>query len=196
MVARPLNFSRSPVAGVEPERPIRRAPALGEDTDAVLATERTLPASDASASMPAKPLAGVRIVDFTWVAAGPFGTRILSNFGAEVFKVESSVRPDPLRVTWLPGGRRHSDLGDLFNDANTGKRSLTLDLTKEGARNLVRELVAKSDVVMNNYTAGKLAQMGFPYEELRKINPKIVLLHLPGWAATALGSPTARWATC
>ena len=180
LVARPLNFSRSPVAGVEPDRPVRRAPALGEDTDAVLATERTLPPVDASASMPAKPLEGVRIVDFTWVAAGPLSTRILSNFGAEVFKVESSVRPDPLRVTWLPGGRRHSDLGDLFNDANTGKRSLTLDLTKEGARNLVRELVAKSDVVMNNYTAGKLAQMGFPYEELRKINPKIVLLHLPG----------------
>ena len=180
LIDRPLEFSRSPMEGALPGRPIRRAPSLGEDTENVLAGERSLPASDAAAEMPFRPLEGVKIVDFTWVAAGPLTTRILSNFGAEVWKVESGVRPDPLRVTWLPGDRRHSDIGDLLNESNTGKRSVTLDLTKESARNLVRELVAKADVVMNNYTAGKLAEMGFPYEELRKINPKIVLLHLPG----------------
>jgi crotonobetainyl-CoA:carnitine CoA-transferase CaiB-like acyl-CoA transferase len=72
------------------------------------------------------------------------------------------------------------DLGDLFNDANTGKRSLTLDLTSDRGRDLIRDLIAKSDVVVNNYTAGKLDAMGFPYEELRNLNPKLVLIHLPG----------------
>ncbi len=184
VLSRSFSFSRSPVGGVIPQRPIKRAPLLGEHSSAVLPPpgDQHLPQPFAQpmAEIPQMPLAGIRVLDFTWVLAGPLGTRILSNFGAEVIKVESSVRMDSLRGQALPGNRYHADLGDLFNDANTGKRSLTLDLTSARGRELIRDLIAKSDVVVNNYTSGKLAAMGFPYEELRELNPKLVLIHLPG----------------
>ena len=180
-LGRPLRFSRGPVDAVAPERPLRRAPLLGEDAEsAPWAEAASTPQADPSAAMPEMPLAGIRVVDFTWVAAGPLGTRILANFGAEVIKVESSVRMDTLRNQMLPGDRYHVDLCDLFNDANTGKRSVTLDLTTERGRELIRELIAVSDVVIDNYTSGKLAKMGFAYDELRRRNPKLVMLHLPG----------------
>ena len=180
-IGRSFSFSRSPVDGVIPQRPIQRAPLLGEHSaDLLAATSDDTEPSEGRAELPPLPLAGIRVLDFTWVVAGPLGTRILANFGAEVIKVESSVRMDALRAQLLPGNRYHVDLGDLFNDANTGKCSLTLDLTSDRGRDLIRDLIAKSDVVVNNYTAGKLAAMGFPYEELRDLNPKLVLIHLPG----------------
>ena len=184
-IGRSFSFSRSPVDGMIPRRPIRRAPLLGEHSADLLQAVSDDPSPveppvEPRAELSLRPLEGVRVLDFTWVVAGPLGTRILANFGAEVIKVESSVRMDALRAQLLPGNRYHVDLGDLFNDANTGKRSLTLDLTSDRGRELIRDLIAKSDVVVNNYTSGKLAAMGFPYEELRKLNPKLVLIHLPG----------------
>ncbi len=179
-LGRSLEFSRSPVDGVAPDRPIVPAPQLGAQTGTGWGERGGSHLSKPEASMSAMPLAGIRVVDFTWVLAGPLGTRMLSNFGADVIKVESSQRMDALRGQRLPGGRYHTDLGDLLNDANTGKKSVTLDLKTEQGRDLTRRLIAKSDVVVNNYTAGKLAAMGFPYEELRRLNPKLIVLHLPG----------------
>ena len=133
----------------------------------------------ANGTMPHMPLEGIRVLDFCWVAAGPFGTRILANFGAEVIKVESGMRIDPLRNQPVRG-QYHPDLPDLFNDANTGKKSLTLDLTTERGKELIWELVPKVDVVSNNFSAGALTRMGFPYEKLREANPRLIVLHLPG----------------
>src|SRR5262249_48931345 len=127
----------------------------------------------------ARPLEGIRVVDFTWVLAGPFGTRLLANFGAEVIRVESMARPDSTR-TGRPRGASSVDAGYLFNDASTGKKSVTLDLTKPEARELVKRLVAKADVVTNNFRPGALDRMGLGYEVLKEIKPDIILVSLPG----------------
>lgn len=181
MLARTLSYSRSPVDPVQSPLPIRPAPQLdAHDTAAAAPVAPGQTNGAATAHPPEMPLSGIRVLDFSWVAAGPFGTRILANFGAEVLKVESASRIDSLRNQPLPGNRFHQDLPDLFNDANTGKRSVTIDLTTERGKELIRELVAKVDIVANNFSAGSLARMGFPYEELKKINPSIIVLHLPG----------------
>ena len=183
---RTLSFPRSPVDAVAPGIAIRRAPLLGEHTAEVLA-ERSRPAraADRAAAPPAarlvaRPLAGMRVVDFTWVLAGPLGTRMLASFGAEVIKVESRARIDPLRNAPLADGTRDVNLPGLFNAVNTGKRSLTLDLRDERARELVRRLIAQSDVVIDNYTNGALARMGFDFAALRADNPGLVMVHMPG----------------
>jgi benzylsuccinate CoA-transferase BbsF subunit len=163
---------------------------LGEHTEEVLerlgdAPPAPGPRSTNTRESPWMPLKGLRVVDFCWVAAGPAGTRILADFGAEVIKVESAKRMDPLRNQLLPDGSRHFDLPDLFNDVNTSKKSFTVDLSTDAGKDIVRSLIAKSDVVTDNYTGGSLARMGFPYEELRKLNPRVVVLHLPGFDATS-----------
>ena len=179
-----FSVPRSPVDAIAPGIAIRRAPLLGEHTDAVVAEVASrgtaTPLPRPPAEVPPRPLEGLRIVDFTWVLAGPLGTRLLASFGAEVIKVESRARLDPLRNAPLPDGSRDVNLPGLFNAANTGKRSLTLDLKTERGRELVRELIARSDVVIDNYTNGALARMGFDYEQLRAANPRLVVVHMPG----------------
>ncbi len=113
------------------------------------------------------PLAGIRVLDLTRVAAGPLTTRLMANFGAEVIKVESSGdRMDPVRVQPVKG-EFHVDLPDLFNDVNTGKKSVAIDLASERGKNLLRELVAHCDVMVNNFSGGSLARMGFPHQPPR-----------------------------
>jgi crotonobetainyl-CoA:carnitine CoA-transferase CaiB-like acyl-CoA transferase len=189
-LGRRLGFVRSPVDAMAREIPIRRAPVLGEHTAEVVAglgPDREARASLASlgarsepAAGPLRALEGIRVVDFCWVLAGPFGTRILSSFGAEVIRIESSQRPDSVRNAPGPDGKIDPDLGGLFNDANAGKRSVTLDLRQEPGREIVRRLIAKSDVVTNNFRPGALERMGLGYEDLQRLNPGIILLNMPG----------------
>ena len=175
-----LSFSRSALDPVQSPLPIRPAPRLGQDNPEIASTARQW-SDDEIDPYPAMPLAGIRVLDLTWVAAGPLSARLLANFGAEVLKVESgSLRMDPLRVQPIAGGKFQPDLPDLFNDANTGKKSVTLDLSSEQGKELLRQLAAKCDVLIENYSGGSLARMGFPYEELREINPRLIVVHLPG----------------
>ena len=176
---RSLSYSRSPLDGVQGSLAIRPAPTLGEHNDAARSSPREWTAEPIG-SYPTNPLEGIRVLDLTWVAAGPLTTRLLANFGADVIKVESTgLRMDPVRVQQV-GGEYQPDLPDLYNDANTGKRSITIDLASQGGKALLRRLAARVDVLVNNYSAGSLARMGFPYEELRAINPRLIVLHLPG----------------
>ena len=178
-IGRPLSYSRSPLDPVQSPLVLRPSPELGGHDDDVAPEERQWP-SDPIAAFPAMPLAGIRVLDLTWVAAGPLTTRLMANFGAEVIKVESSSdRMDPVRVQTVKG-EYQPDLADLYNDVNTGKQSLTLNLADERGKALLRELVVHCDVLINNYSAGSLARMGFPWEDLRKINPRLILVHMPG----------------
>ena len=127
-----------------------------------------------------KPLAGLRVVDFTWIAAGPLGTRILANFGAQVIKVESRAHMDSLRYDLRPKGSTSENTSAIFAQVNPGKLSVSLDLSRDEGRDLVRRLIATADLVTNNFRPGTLERIGLGYEALREIKPDIVLLNMPG----------------
>ena len=178
-----LSFTRSPVDAVAGEVDIRSAPKLGADTAELLNTPESAPPSlprVGSSLNPYEALNGIRVVDFCWVLAGPLGTRLLGNFGADVIRVESSRRIDGMRTLSGPDGEPHTDLGGLFNTANAGKRSLTVDLGHPQGRELILDLVSKADVVTNNFRPGALDRMGLGYADLRARKPDVILLNLPG----------------
>ncbi len=132
------------------------------------------------------PLAGIRVADFSWAWAGPQGTLLLAMLGAEVIKIESRTRLDHSRLRSIQIGalKTGPDASAIFNDLNLGKLSLTLNLRKEEAREVVRRLVAKSDVVVQNMRPGVLDRLGIGYEDLRQIKPDIIMLSSSAMGAT------------
>ena len=125
-------------------------------------------------------LEGIRFVDLTWAGAGPFSTKIFSDFGAEIIKVESVSRADPVRL----GGPFKDGVAGLnrsgyFASRNTGKKSLALNLKNEEARGVVRELIRHGDVVSNNFGPGAMERLGFGYEDVKAIKPDIIYLAMP-----------------
>jgi crotonobetainyl-CoA:carnitine CoA-transferase CaiB-like acyl-CoA transferase len=123
-------------------------------------------------------LQGLRVVELGGFAAGPVVGKYLVNHGAEVVRIESSLRPDGFRSNYppfkdnVPGLER----AGIFNYYNDGKRSLTLNLKSPRGVELARELVAVSDVVVENFTPGTMARLGLGYEVLSGANPRLVML--------------------
>lgn len=177
-----LGYVRSPVDAMADGVTFRRAPLLGEDQTLLEGVPSgTRPASGPAASpAPAGALSGLRVVDFGWVLAAPIGTRLLASFGAEVIRVESSGKPDSMRTQPGPDGQPHPSLGGLFNSVNAGKKSFTVDLTKPAGIDLVKDLIASADVVVNNFRPGVLDRMGLGYDVLRQLKSDVILLNLPG----------------
>jgi len=132
-----------------------------------------------------QPLAGIRIVDFTWAWAGPQATLLLGMLGAEIIKVESRARLDHTRLRSLMTGPTLTspDHSVIFGDLNLNKLSLTLDLTKPTAVEIVKSLVKISDVVAENMRPGVLDRLGLSYEALRVVKPDIIML-----SSSAVGS--------
>jgi len=128
------------------------------------------------------PLDGVRVVDMTWVWAGPYLGSLLGMLGAEVIKVESRSRPDFFRrfVVWPLADAEPEELGPnegmMFNTVNLSKLGVALNLVRPEGVDLIKRLVAVSDVVIENMRAGILKRMGLDYEALRAVNPRIILL--------------------
>jgi crotonobetainyl-CoA:carnitine CoA-transferase CaiB-like acyl-CoA transferase len=172
-------FPRSPLDGLGTVQ-LRRAPLLGEHTQDVLA-ERRDPAERPAAEGPrldlSQALEGVRVVDFCWMIAGPLGTRILANFGADVLRVESGPRAYPDN---FPAGVKDPSVGAFHNILNTAKRSITIDPRSDEGRSLLLELIAQADVVTNNYRPGVMERLGYDFETLKAANPRIISLHVPG----------------
>jgi len=132
------------------------------------------------------PLDGIRIADFTWVWAGPYCTLQLAHLGADVVRIETRTRPCITRVIppWpegKPGGLNRSG---YFNQYNQGKRSLTLNFKDPAAHEVARKLIAKSDVVVNNFAHGVMDKMGFGYEALKQVKPDIIMISLSGYGDT------------
>ena len=177
-----LNVPRSPVDALDAVE-VRRAPLLGEHSDQVLSTLPTpVPRDVRNGRLDiATALGGVRILDFCWVIAGPLGTRILANFGAEVIRVESGGRA--LQEVFADRDRQPS-LGAFHNWLNTQKRSTTIDPRTARGRDLLLDLVEQVDVVTSNYRPGALEAMGFGYDVLRKVNPRVISLQVPGCGST------------
>lgn len=122
------------------------------------------------------PLTGIRVLDFSRVLAGPFCTALLADVGADVIKVEPPQGDDYRHIGPFVGGE-----GGLFLLMNRNKRSMALDLKQREAVEIARELIARSDVVVENFRPGVAERLGVGYEEARKINPAVVYLSISGF---------------
>ena len=130
----------------------------------------------------APPLAGVRVLDLTHVIAGPFGTTMLADLGAEVVKVEKPGSGDDLRSAGrYPGREEHED---LFNANNRSKKSITVDLKQAEGRALCQRLAAIADVVVENFAPGTAARLGMGWDDLKPLNPRLVYCSLSGFGQT------------
>ena len=130
-------------------------------------------------------LAGVRVLDFTWVRAGPWATRWLGALGAEVIKVEWPLN-ERGRTTGgtAPGVEPDLNTRTNFNDTNANKKGITVNLRSERGLELIKKLVAVSDVVVENFSAKALQSWGLGYEELKKLKPDIVYVSQSGFGHT------------
>lgn len=133
--------------------------------------------SDAQQAAWAGPLGNVKVVDLTRVLAGPFVTQILGDLGARIYKIEAPGHGDETR-TFAPhvGGESHYFLG-----LNRNKKSLQIDLQAPEGVDLVKRLVAKADVLVENFRPGVMQRLGLGYEALREINPRLIYCAVSGF---------------
>ncbi|MEW6598826.1 MAG: CaiB/BaiF CoA-transferase family protein [Pseudomonadota bacterium] len=137
------------------------------------------------------PLAGLRVIEMGSLIAGPFCGQILGDFGAEVIKIEDPGKGDPMRQ-WgrsLPQG--HSPWWPVIG---RNKKSVTLDLRTSEGQDAVRRLIAKADVVVENFRPGALEKWGLGYEALSKDHPELILARVSGFGQTGPYSPRAGYA--
>ena len=122
------------------------------------------------------PLADLHVLDLTWVVAGPAVGRVLADYGAEVIRVESSTRLDTSRLIGpFHGGTQTPESSILYGDVNAGKLGLTLNLTLEPAREVARDLVRRSDVLVESFSPGVMERWGLGYDRLRELNASVVM---------------------
>jgi crotonobetainyl-CoA:carnitine CoA-transferase CaiB-like acyl-CoA transferase len=183
----PFRLHRTPAAGGG------RAPRLGEHRGTVTGRADDRPTHSAAAHLAAGGnrrtdlLRDIRIVDLTMGWAGPLATRQLADMGAEVIKVESCQYFD-----WWRGwestpesiAQKLYEQSTAFNTTGRNKFGITLDLTSRRGKDLLLELVAKSDAVIENYTASVLPKLGLAYERLREVNPELVMVSMPPFGAS------------
>jgi len=190
----PWHFSRTPW------RIRRPAPTLGQHNAEIFdGARRSTPARRDRTRPPSGraslPLAGIRVIDFGWVAVGPVLSSLLAEFGAEVIKVESSRRLDYCRLIPTPlregedasealGARAAEvDRVPLFHQYNRGKLGVTVDLRHPGAAGLLKRLVAEADVVVENFSPSVLRSAGLDYPALSAVRPGLVMI-----SCSAVGS--------
>ena len=160
-----------------------RVAAVGEHTDEVLGESPRTPAVVGPALVADAPdgdhraLAGVKVLDFMWSLAGPFTTRALADHGATVVKVESVTKIDPARG-FMPLWNNEAGVENsaLFDTANAGKLSLTLNMSKPEAIEVVEDLVRWADVVTESFSPRAMAGWGLGYDRLAELNPGIIML--------------------
>lgn len=202
-----------------------RAPLIGEHTTVVLNewTGEASPRIQVRERTPVlskhgKPFAlgGLRVVDLSWMLASAGAGRILAALGAEVIKVEHESRPDGMRhtrVKYPAGGRKERDAatgpitppkewsinsGGNFMEINTGKLGLSLNLKSPEGREILTDLIRNADVVTEGFSPGTMDRMGFGFDKLKEINPRVIYVQQSGFgeagtygAAKAFG-PTAQ----
>jgi crotonobetainyl-CoA:carnitine CoA-transferase CaiB-like acyl-CoA transferase len=132
----------------------------------------------------------VRVLDLTRILSGPFATMILADLGADVVKIEDTARGDDTRH-WGPPFQ--GDDAAYYHAVNRNKRSLAIDLKTEVGRGLVRRLAASADVLVENFRPGTAARLGLGYDELRKVNPRLVYGSVSGYGHTGPMSQDAGY---
>jgi CoA:oxalate CoA-transferase len=126
------------------------------------------------------PLAGIRVLDLTWVLSGPYAAMILCDLGAEVIKVERPPNGDVSRTM----GPYQNGWSSYFFSVNRGKKSVAIDLQKPEGRDLLLRLVEQADVIMENFTPGTMDRLGIGYETLKARNPRIIFASTSGFGQT------------
>jgi crotonobetainyl-CoA:carnitine CoA-transferase CaiB-like acyl-CoA transferase len=152
----------------------------------------TTPTDSAPSTPEARAFAGVRVLDFTHVLAGPYATGQLAMQGADVIKVEPRTG-DGMRLT--PVSREWSErgLGPAWMAVNANKRSVTLDLAKPEAKTIVHRLAETADVVVSNFRPGVMDRLGIGWEALSAINPRLVYAEISGFGSTGPERRTAAF---
>ncbi len=133
------------------------------------------------------PLDGIRVLDFTWALAGPFGTMQLADMGAEVVKVEYPETHEKERGF----GPYVEGVSTFFFSVNRGKKGIAIDLKAAEGKALVKRLALAADVLCENFRPGTMARLGLGYEALREVNPALVYASLSGYGQTG---PYSRYA--
>lgn len=167
--------------------PLKPPPRLGEHNVSIRSefTQRANMETPHRQSIK-RPLEGLRVLDLGWVWAGPFAAGFLADLGAEVIKVEHTKRLDNARLRGaptfdgelfrIPG--KSIELGPFYHEVNRHKLSIRLNIKTEEGAELLRNLVAKSDVVLENFTPGTLAKLGLDYTSLKTVRPDLVMISL------------------
>ncbi len=167
-----------------PATPVAKAPGVGEQSlrwpekqSAPPPEPRAQRRGDAAEGA----LAGLRVVDLTAFWAGPFATNVMALFGADVIKIESTRRPDGMRFVNCHPEAKLWEGGSIFHGANTGKRSVTLDLDSAEGMALLRRLIERADLLVENFSVRVLDNFGLDMKTLHAWNPKLVVLRMPAW---------------
>jgi crotonobetainyl-CoA:carnitine CoA-transferase CaiB-like acyl-CoA transferase len=183
------HLSATPVAVRQPAPALGSKPLAEALAEAATASARRAPAG-APALRPCAPLAGLRVLDLSTVFAAPYIGALLADLGAEVIKIEAPKRLDQLRAGGF-GYLVDNDPGDAgwnrcatFQMLNRGKRSLVLDLQTAAGREVLCELVAQSDVLIDNFTPRVMRGWDLPYEKLAALNPRLIMLSNTGYGST------------
>jgi len=124
-------------------------------------------------------LSGLRVLDVTHYVAGPYCTKLLADFGAEVIKVEKPGQGDGARVLGpFPGDETHPEKSALFLYLNTNKQSITLNLKNPTGVKIFKELVRETDIIVENFKPGGMSSLGLSYEALKEVNPDIIMVSI------------------
>ena len=166
-----------------PMRVRRPAPLLDQHRKEIVAELQNLnsnmPENRSNEAQGRQPmLAGLRMADLTQQYAGPLGTELLAYYGMEVVKIETATIPSKEREAAV-----HACM-------NRGKLGCTINLRRSEGKDLFKQLIAKSDVVVDNFSSGVLERLGFSFEALQQVNPGIVQVVMPGWGLTG---PLKSW---
>ncbi|MGI9595274.1 MAG: CoA transferase, partial [Acidimicrobiales bacterium] len=186
-------------------------PTLGQHTEAVLAEVSGGPAADpspgpavdapavggssegpsATSRASTRPLEGLTVIDFTWVYAGPFATRMLAYYGATVIRLESQTRPDQVRSSGLARvpGDDGPEASHQWHSINADKLSLQLNLKVPESRQVVLDLAREADVVIDAFSAGVLDRLGIGHDELMAANPELIAVSTTLFGQTGPLSP-------
>ena len=130
-------------------------------------------------------LSGLKVLDLSWYIAGPFCTKLLSDYGAEVIKVEKPRDGDPARgIGPFLGDDLHPEKSILFSNLNLNKKSILLDLKKDSDKELFKELVKDTDILVENFSPGVMARIGLDYDTLKNINSRLIMTSISNFGKT------------
>jgi crotonobetainyl-CoA:carnitine CoA-transferase CaiB-like acyl-CoA transferase len=163
-------FQKAAGAPCEVPRSVPNRSDLGEAASPLPSPGSRFPVPGAHLPAPGRPLAGIRVLDLTWVVAGPVATRVLADYAAEVVKVEHPRTP-------ATGERR----GGLFGNLNRGKTSVVLDLRGDAGQAELRRMIAGCDVLIENFSPRVLANWRLDDAALLALNPRLTVVHMSGF---------------